>query len=143
VTEFAAPPAESLGERGKPSAARAALGLREARKRIPSLPQAAVRFAASDDETLAYGTDLLVASWRDLGLGAVVGDPPAARLERLLAPYPRVRALTALARGKHVVPIAWVADARLVSPRLRGWREDELGAVDYARVRLRGPSRRR
>jgi hypothetical protein len=143
VTEFAAPPAESLGERGKPSAAPAALALREARKRIPSLPQVAVRFAASDDETLAYGTDLLVASWRDLGLGAVVGDPPAARLERLLAPYPRVRALTALARGKHVVPIAWVADARLVSPRLRGWREDELGAVDYARVRLRGPSRRR
>jgi hypothetical protein len=33
-----------------------------------------------------------------------------------------------------VVPIAWVTDARLVSRRLTGWREDLLGAVDYGRV---------
>jgi hypothetical protein len=35
------------------------------------------------------------------------------------------------------VPIAWVVDARLVSPRLEGWREDALGNVDYAVVRSR------
>jgi len=33
------------------------------------------------------------------------------------------------------VPLAWVVDGRLVSPRLRGWREDALGDVDYAAVR--------
>ena len=94
------------------------------------------------DPTLAYGTNLLVAAWRDLGLGAVVGGEDA-RLERLAAPYPRAGALTAAAKGRHLVPIAWVADARLVSPRLRGWREDELGNVDYGRIRFRGPSRSR
>ena len=144
VPEFEAPPAESLTERGKPSASQAAIALRAARKRIPALPRVAVRFAEPADPTLAYGTNLLVASWRDLGLGAVVGGAPIdARLVRLLAPYPRPQALTAIARGKPVLPIASVADARLVSPRLRGWREDELGSVDYARVRSRGPSRRR
>jgi hypothetical protein len=37
-----------------------------------------------------------------------------------------------------VIPICWVADARWVSPRLRGWREDVLGDVDYTRVKLSG-----
>jgi hypothetical protein len=134
VPEFEAPPAESLSERGKPSASDAAIALREARKRIPSLPRVAVRFAEPAHPTLAYGTNLLVAAWRDLGLGAVTSGGADARLERLLAPYPRPRALITLARGKPIVPIAWVADARLVSPRLRGWREDELGAVDYTAV---------
>jgi hypothetical protein len=40
------------------------------------------------------------------------------------------------------VPIAWVVDARLVSPRLRGWAEDALGDVDYAAVRSLASSRR-
>jgi hypothetical protein len=144
VTEFQAPPAESLRRHGQPSAAKAAIALREARKRIPGLPKTAVRFAEPADPTLAYGTNLLVASWRDLGLGAVAtAGGKDARLERLVAPYPKPQALTALARGRHLVPIAWVADARLVSPRLHGWREDELGSVDYARVRFRGASRSR
>jgi hypothetical protein len=144
VPEFAAPPAETLSERGTPSAAKAAIALREARKRIPSLPKLAVRFRRPADPTLTYGADLLVASWRDLGLGAVVGGKPSdATFERLLAPYPRPRALTSLGGNEFVVPISWVADARLVSPRLRGWREDELGSVDYTRVRFRDRSRRR
>jgi hypothetical protein len=144
VPEFEAPPAESLREHGQPSAAKAAIALRDARKRIPSLPRVAVRFAEPADPTLAYGMNLLVAAWRDLGLGPVTAAGAAdARLERLLAPYPRPQALTALARGKLVVPIAWVADARLVSPRLRGWREDELGSVDYSRLRLLGRSQSR
>jgi hypothetical protein len=41
------------------------------------------------------------------------------------------------------VPVAWVVDARLVSPRLRGWREDALGDVDYAAVRSLASSRSR
>jgi hypothetical protein len=40
------------------------------------------------------------------------------------------------------VPVAWVVDARLVSPRLRGWREDALGGVDYAAVRSLASTRR-
>jgi hypothetical protein len=41
-----------------------------------------------------------------------------------------------------VVPLSWVVDARLVSPRLEGWREDLLGNVDYAVVRSPASSRR-
>lgn len=143
VPEFAAPPAENLSEHGQPSASKAAIALRNAKKRIPALRHVLVRFAEPADPALAYGTDLLVASWRDLGLGAVVGGGHDAALERLAAPYPQERALNDLARGKRLVPVAWVADARLVSPRLRGWSEDELGNVDYARIRLRAPSRSR
>ena len=47
-----------------------------------------------------------------------------------------------LHRSATVVPVAWVVDARLVSPRLEGWREDALGDVDYAGVRSRASSRR-
>jgi hypothetical protein len=135
VPEFEAPPAGSLADRSPPKASAAVIALREARKEIPSLPGVAVRFARPADPDLTYGLDLLVAAWRDLGLGAVVGGPPAARFERLFAQYPQAAALPAAARGQLVVPIAWAVDARLVSPRLRGWKEDELGAVDYARVR--------
>ncbi|HYX76996.1 MAG TPA: hypothetical protein VE757_07450 [Gaiellaceae bacterium] len=139
VPEFEAPPAERLGERGQPSASKAAIALRNAKKRIPGLPKVAVRFAAPRDPTLAYGLDLLVASWRDLGLGAVVGGGDSS-FARIAAPYPRPSALEAFGRANSLAPIAWVADARLVSPRLKGWAEDELGNVDYARVRFRGSS---
>ncbi len=134
VPEFEAPPAESLTDRSPPKASPAVIALREARKKIPSLPKVAVRFAEPADPDLSYGLNLLVAAWRDLGLGAVVGKPPSASFERLFAPYPRAGALPAAARGQLVVPVAWAVDARLVSPRLRGWREDELGSVDYSRV---------
>jgi hypothetical protein len=135
VPEFEAPPAEDLVHRGPPKASAAVIALREARKKIPSLPRIAVRFARPADPDVAYGLDLLVAAWRDLGLGAVVGGGRAnARFERLFAPYPQPSALPAAASGKLVVPIAWAVDARLVSPRLRGWREDDLGAVDYTRL---------
>jgi hypothetical protein len=39
-----------------------------------------------------------------------------------------------LRTSAEVIPVAWVTDARLLSPRLRGWREDLLGSVDYRRV---------
>jgi hypothetical protein len=41
------------------------------------------------------------------------------------------------------VPVSWVVDSRLVSPRLQGWSEDALGDVDYAAVRSLASSRRR
>ena len=139
VPEFQAPPAESLAQHGQPSASKAAVALRKAKRRIPGLPHVAVRFTEPSDPTLAYGTNLLVAAWRDLGLGAVVGGHDA-ELTRLAAPYPKAGALTAFGRANALVPIAWVADARLVSPRLQGWSEDQLGNVDYARVRFRASS---
>jgi hypothetical protein len=142
VPEFEAPPAEDLHQRGQPSASQAAIALRDAKQRIPSLPKRSVGFARASDPTLAYGTNLLVAAWRDLGLGAHVGGHDA-RLVRLAAAYPKLSALTLYGKKNALVPIAWVADARLVSPRLRGWREDELGSVDYGAVRLPGQSPRR
>jgi hypothetical protein len=48
----------------------------------------------------------------------------------------------ALESSAEVVPVAWVVDARLVSPRLRGWEEDVLGNVDYSVVRSQASSRR-
>ena len=70
---------------------------------------------------------------RDLLAAVLASTEQGPALERLDA------ALRALGR---VVPIAWVVDARLVSPRLEGWREDVLGSVDYAEVRSRASSRR-
>jgi hypothetical protein len=134
VPEFEAPPAENLVDRGPPNAREALLRTRRAKQEISSLPKVAVRIAIPADPDLAYGAGLLVAAWRDIGLGAMLGGKPTdARFERLLSAYPRLEALTAAAPAG-AVPIAWVVDARLVSPRLRGWREDELGAVDYTSV---------
>jgi hypothetical protein len=109
-----------------------------ARKQIGDLPRVAVRFAEPSDPELAYGTNLLLASWRDIGLGAYVGKGrPDARLERMFLRPDAARP------ARLVIPIAWAVDARLVSPRLRGWHEDALGRIDYARIRLRGLSRSR
>jgi hypothetical protein len=55
---------------------------------------------------------------------------------------PALRRLdTGLQALGRVVPVAWAVDARLVSPRLDGWREDLLGNVDYSAVRSRASSR--
>lgn len=67
-------------------------------------------------------------------------------LQRALAAGEQHADLEALDRQMQtrasVIPIAWVVDARLVSPRLSGWREDVLGNVDYAGVRSRASSPR-
>jgi hypothetical protein len=71
-------------------------------------------------------------------------EPRAALLRALAATQQRSdlqlvdERLWASARA---IPIAWVVDARLVSPRLEGWREDVLGDVDYSVVRSRASSR--
>jgi len=70
---------------------------------------------------------------RDLALRALAANDQRGPLARFDAD------LRASAR---FVPIAWVVDARLVSPRLRGWREDALGDVDYGAVRSLASSRR-
>jgi len=140
VPELEAPAAETLGERPEPSARAAALAAGRARKRIASLPRVAVRFARPEDPDLAYGAELLVAAWRDVGLGAYFAPGRAdASFQRLFVSSVRQMGPPA----QRMIPIAWVADARLVSPRLEGWHENALGVVDYSRLRFRGLSRSR
>jgi hypothetical protein len=66
-------------------------------------------------------------------------------LERVLAATDQTAVLQQfdgrLRRSAAVIPIAWVVDARFVSPRLQGWREDLLGNVDYTSVISRAASR--
>ena len=146
VPELEAPPAESLSPppKGAKIARAAALAFARARTQIGSLPHVAVRFAEPANPDLAYGEDLLVAAWRDIGLGAYVSSRrPEATVERVLAPYPRTAALRAAVGSRRFIPISWVVDARLVSPRLAGWREDDLGAVDYTGIKFRASSRSR
>jgi hypothetical protein len=71
---------------------------------------------------------------RTLLLAALAQRDEAAALARVDA---------ALRAASAVVPIARVASARLVSPRLRGWRQDALGLVDYSSVRALAGTRRR
>lgn len=75
------------------------------------------------------------------------GLGPRPELERVLAATEQTAGLRQfddrLRRSAAVIPIAWVVDARLVSPRLQGWREDLLGNVDYMSVKARAVSRGR
>ena len=149
------PAAGLLADAKAPTAAR----VRDARGRIGSLPP--VRVPIAGDPALA---SIPVADWRDRGLGPVVAAGAPDRLERLTAlypgpeglflalqprpgallrqalaaadPLPALRRLDAqLRREATVVPLARRVGARLVSPRLRGWRQDALGRADYLRVR--------
>jgi hypothetical protein len=84
------------------------------------------------------------AIFAQLTLGSGVGS--RADLVRALAATEQKKDLQRLddrlRQSGAVVPVAWVVDSRLVSPRLEGWREDVLGNVDYATVRSRASSRR-
>ena len=140
VPEFEAQPAFGLRLDGVPAARSSPSRFRDARAAVGSLPQVVVRIAAPAD--LRYEADLLAANWAELGLGPVVGPTGTSRFLRVQAAYPRPEAIEqalgltdAQAYDRAlVVPVAWVADARLVSPRLAGWAEDELGVPDYTRV---------
>ena len=74
------------------------------------------------------------------------GVPGRGALLRALAATdqaPELRRLDGFLRASaFAIPVAWVVDARLVSRRLEGWREDALGNVDYAAVRSRASSQR-
>jgi hypothetical protein len=136
VPELEAPPAETLTGPVKLNARAAAVAFSRARKEISHLPRVAVRFATPRDPTLAYGAGILVAAWRDLGLGPYFGKGrPDARFERVFNPKPEP--------GHAVIPIAWAVDAHLVSARVQGWRESDSGVVDYGALRFRGRRLRR
>jgi hypothetical protein len=169
VPEFQADAATSLVPGYAPTRVRAR-DFRAARRQIAALPPVVVGVGA--DPEVRYGRDLLVAAWRDVALHARnSGDDarlrrvlaPYAQDEALLASLYVDgddcvrRALPAVLRelaqaealrraddacSASLLPVAWVADARFVSPRVQGWREDRLGFVDYARIRFRASSRR-
>ena len=161
VPERQAPAALTLVPGANPRRA-PAKAFRAARARIPSLPPVRVHVGYDpNDPATAYGASLLVAAWRDLGLGATLSpNGPDAFLLRVRAEYPqdeavidalgpfpsvlgavhqRAAMLAVDARLFHdatIIPIAWAVDARFVSPRVHGWREDRIGGVDYTRVTL-------
>jgi hypothetical protein len=96
---------------------------RAARRMITDVSGLRVRIAVDGDATLRYGATLLVASWRDLGLDVTIAQRDAnAFFVRTFPP-----------RG---IAVARAVDARFVSPRVRGWRADSRGVVDYAQVTL-------
>jgi hypothetical protein len=111
---------EDLDVAAKSPPARA---FRRARRAIPKL-HVPVRIRVEGDGTLHYGAMLLAASWRDLGLDVRVSDRDANAFFSRRSPP----------RG---IAVARAVDARFVSPRVRGWREDTRGVVDYVRVSLR------
>ena len=79
----------------------------------------------------------------ELGLHGGIGS--RSLLLRALAESDQGAALAAfdgdLRASASFVPVSWVVDARLVSPRLHGWREDAVGDVDYSTVTSLASSR--
>ncbi len=137
-----------------------ARAFRAAKKRIATLPPVRVDISAENDETLlrSVAPDRLLARPRPRRARRA-GQGRALRSRRRALPQdeaivaqvaPATEALAALNQAAalakaddalyasaSVIPVAWAVDARFVSSRVRGWREDRLGDVDYARVTLR------
>jgi hypothetical protein len=147
VPEEAAGPAYGL-LRDAPAVKRPIL--RELRRRAKQLPRLQIRLAGG------YEAELLAAWWREAGITVLMGKRDAnAWFERRMAPYAADEALfvallgtsargrplapldAALRRRAEIVPISWIAGAKLVSRRLAGWRQDDLGTTDYSVVRIR------
>jgi len=147
VPEDAAGPAYGL-LRSAPAVKRPTL--RELKRRAKELPRVHIRIAGG------YEAELLAAWWREAGVRVVVSRKGAnAWFERRVAPYAEDEALFVALLGKaargrslpeldasvrrraELVPISWVAGAKLVSRRLTGWRQDERGTTDYSAVGIK------
>jgi hypothetical protein len=116
---------------------------RRARASIRDLPRTPVRLAVPNRAELVEAAEIPWAEWRQLGLPVTLvpgGTDAEARFVRATSQ----EALSELTRQPGadrpevalVVPLARVAEARVVSPRVRGWRMDAQGVVDYVRVSL-------
>ena len=130
ISERVAPPAYGLrlgAPPTRPAEARAARGS------IRDLSPSPLTLGVADRPELVEAAELVWAEWRQLGL------PVRLRPGALSAGMRFVRAIPSsaiAARPEDVVALGWVAEARLVSPRVHGWRMDEIGVVDYSRVSL-------
>lgn len=127
--------------------------VRRARATLADLRPVPVRLAVPNRPELVEAAELPWAEWRQLGLPVRLAPGARraeARFRRVVAPSERAlfAALGARAPGSlaelderlrreaRIVPLARVAEARVVSPRVRGWAMDATGVVDYARVTL-------
>ena len=130
ISERVAAPAYGLRPDAEPTSPADA---REARGSIRSLAPAQLTLGVADRPELVEAAELVWAEWRQLGLP--VSLRPGAR--RTDMRFVRAIPSSAIAgRTDDVVPLGWVAEARLVSPRVHGWRMDELGVVDYSPVSI-------
>jgi hypothetical protein len=140
IPERVAPAAFGLRPGSKETSA---ADTRRARSSIGDLPRVPVRLAVGDRPELVEAAEIPWAEWRQLGLPVTLvpgGGDTEARFVRATAP----QAISQLLRQPGadspevalIVPLARVAEARLVSPRVRGWRMNGDGVVDYSRVSL-------
>lgn len=116
--------AERVARAVKPASAR---DFRRARASIPGLPPHLLTLGLPRNEEVAEIVELIWAEWRQLGFPVRLEAEPADVYVRRVEPRPE---------GKHVVALGWVAEARLVSLRVRGWELLDDGTVDYTRVTL-------
>lgn len=133
ISERVAAPAYGLKPGAEPTSPADA---RAARGSIRGLSPPRLTLGVANRPELVEAAELVWAEWRQLGLP--IRLQPGARN----ADMRFVRAIPSselAARPDDVVPLGWVAEARLVSPRVHGWRMDELGVVDYSRVSLEAP----
>jgi hypothetical protein len=97
---------------------------RKVRRAIPTYAGKQIRIAVEGDAALRYGATLLAASWRDLGLDVRLAQHDG-------------NAFFVRHAASGGIAIAHAVDARFLSPRVQGWREDARGVVDYGHVTLR------
>jgi hypothetical protein len=101
---------------------------RRARASIGRLPRHELALGLNPRvEELAEIAELVWAEWRQLGFPLGLQAEPADVQLRRVPPGPE---------RANVVALGWVAEARLVSPRVRGWELLADGTVDYTRVTL-------
>jgi hypothetical protein len=134
ISERVAPPAYGLRPGAEPMSP---AEIREARGSIRGLSPPPLTLGVPNRPELVEAAELVWAEWRQLGL------PVRLRPGAPGADMRFVRAIPSSAiagRADDVVPLGWVAEARLVSPRVHGWRMDAAGEVDYARVSLEAAS---
>jgi hypothetical protein len=128
IGERVARPAYGLRPDAKPTTAG---DFRVARASLRTLPRVPLAIGVPERAELAEAAELLWAEWRQLGLpvGLVPeSGEPDVRLARMVPP--------ARSERDNFIALGWVAEARLLSPRVRGWAMDELGIADYSRVTL-------
>ena len=121
-----------IGERIARVAQPASAGdFRKGRAAIRTLPRMPLAFGIPNEPERAEAAELIWAEWRQLGF-PLTRVPEAADPDvRFARMVPKPEQIPA-----NVIALGWVAEARLISPRVRGWRMDELGSVDYSRVSL-------
>jgi hypothetical protein len=149
ISERVAAPAYGLVPGAEPTRPAEVRRSRAVIRRLPDMP---ARLEVPDRPELVEAAELVWTDWRQVGLPVTLVRREAVEPElgfvRAIARYPHqdgiYEALGFRPDGpimeELIVPLGWVAEARLVSPRVRGWEMDELGVAHYTGVSLQpGP----